>query len=71
MESQILFIYVIDCVFFGALIGFIATMKNRSGIAWFFIGALLGILALIVILIAKKLPDKVVIQNYPYNKEGK
>ena len=65
MEGSLLFNtnYLLACLVFGILTGFVATLKNRSGIGWFLWGLIFGVFAFIVILLKRKLPDKVQMQR--------
>jgi MFS family permease len=42
-------VYVLAAVVVGALCGYVADVKGRSGWSWFFLGVLCGIFALIAI----------------------
>lgn len=55
--------YLLACLVFGILTGFVATLKNRSGIGWFLWGLFFGVFAFIVILLKQKLPERIQIQR--------
>jgi hypothetical protein len=55
---------LIFCIIFGIICAAIASGKGRSGVAWFFIGALIGLIGLIIILCLPNLKQEQARQVY-------
>lgn len=50
--------------FFSAVVGYVASQRNRSGIGWFFISVLLTpVLGAILVLILRKLPGPLMLDG--------
>jgi Uncharacterised protein family UPF0547 len=55
-QTDLLFFAVAYVVIFGGLTAWLASTKNRDGCSWFFLGALIGPLALIAVGLAPQSP---------------